>query len=111
MTARSRRCSGMNLLAAVVLAGLMAASCAPQYSAPQQVQANNPNVTYKYHNDQELLEVNQTAAAFCNQYRAVPRPASFANAQDGSKVIVFECVPSSMPMAALPQFNPNLAYT
>ena len=94
-----------------MLAGLMAASCAPQYSAPQQVQANNPNVTYRYHNDQELLEVNQTAATFCNQYRTVPRPASFTNGQDGSKVVVFECVPSAMPMAAPPQFNPNLAYT
>jgi hypothetical protein len=110
MTANSCRRLEVNFRAATVLAGLMVASCAPPYSAPQQVQASNPSVTYKYHNDQELLEVNQSAATFCNQYRAVPRPASFATGQDGSKVVVFECVQTTMPMASPPQFNPNLTY-
>jgi hypothetical protein len=93
-----------------MLAGLIVTSCAPQYSSPQQVQASNPTVTYKYHNDQELIEVHQTAVTFCSQYRAAPRPANFTNAQDGSRVVVFECVQSTMPMVSQPQYNPNLTY-
>ena len=110
MIANSCRLLEVNFRAATVLAGLMVASCAPQYSSPQQMQASNPSVTYKYHNDQELLQVNQSASAFCNQYRAVPRPASFTNGQDGSKVVVFECVQNTMPMSSPPQYNPNLTY-
>ncbi len=96
--------------AAAALTLFLAASCAPPPSAPQQLQASNPSVTYKYHNDQELLQVNQTAVTFCNQYHAVPHASSFTNAPDGSKVVVFEClqVAAAMPQA---QFNPNLTYT
>jgi hypothetical protein len=100
----------MPFRAAAVLAGLMATACVPQYTTPQQVQASSPTVTYKYHNDQELLQVNQSAATYCNQYRAVPQPASFANEQDGSKVVVFACVQNTMPMSQAPQYNPNLTY-
>jgi len=110
MTANSYRRLEVNLPAAAVLAGLMLASCAPQYTSPQQVQASNPTVTYKYHNDQELLQVNQSAVTYCNQYRAVPQPASFTNDQDGSKVVVFACVQNTMPMGSPPQYNPNLTY-
>lgn len=97
--------------AAAALAVLLAASCAPQYSSPQQLQASNPSVTYKYHNDQELLQVNQTAVTFCNQYHAVPRANSFTNSPDGSKVVVFECLQLATAMPSAAQFNPNLTYT
>jgi hypothetical protein len=110
MNAHSCRRLVVNFRAATVLAGLMATSCVPQYTTPQQVQATNPTVTYKYHNDQELLQVNQSAATYCNQYRAVPQPASFANDQDGSKVVVFACVQNTMPVGSPPQYNPNLTY-
>jgi methionyl-tRNA formyltransferase len=110
MIAKSGCFLKVNFRAASVLAGLIVASCAPQYSSPQQVQASNPSVTYKYHNDQELLEVNQSAATFCNQYRAVSRPASFTSEQDGSKVVVFECVPTTISMASPLQYNSILDY-
>ena len=97
------------ILLVVLSLPLVATACVPPYSAPQQVRASNPSVTYKYHNDQELLTVNQNAATFCNQYRAAPRAASFANEPDG-KVVVFECVPPTMAMAPSPQYNPNLTY-
>ena len=77
MTLNSCRLPRVNLRAATVLTGLIVTSCAPQYSSPQQVQASNPTVTYKYHNDQELIEVNQTAVTFCNQYRAAPATGQF----------------------------------
>ena len=92
MNAHSHHHLVVNFRAATVLAGLMATSCVPRCTTAQQVQASNPTVTYKYHNDQELLQVNHSAVTYCNQYRAVPQPASFANDQDGSKVVVFACV-------------------
>ena len=96
--------------AAAALASLLATACAPQYPAPQQVQSSNPSVGYKYHGDQELLQVNQSATTYCNQYRAVPRATNFTNGQDGSKVVNFECVQITAPMAQQSQFNPNLTY-
>jgi len=104
-----RHASKTNAQTIVILTAFLAVSCAPQYSSPQQLRATNPSITYKYHNDQELLQVNQTAAAFCNQYRSLPQPVNFANDPDGSKVVIFDCVQTS-PMATQPPFNPNVTY-
>ncbi|WP_337997805.1 hypothetical protein [Oleispirillum naphthae] len=103
-------------IALAVSAVLLVAACAPEYSAPQQVQASNPRVTYKYHGDQELVQVNQSAVSFCSQYQSaahqsVPRTLNFSDDPDGSKLVVFECV-QTLPQAALPvQYNPSLTYT
>jgi hypothetical protein len=111
MTANSYRFLKTTLGAATVLAaGLIVASCVVQQPAPEQVGSSRPTVTYKYHSDEELIQVNQRAATFCNQYNFAPRPESFSNDPDGSKVVVFECVPSTMP-APQPPMNPNLIYS
>lgn len=94
----------------LVLAALSAASCAPQQSSLQQMQASNPSVTYKYRTDDELVQANQNAAAFCSRYQSAARTASFANDPDGSKVVVFECVQQAQAVTQ-PSFNPNLTYT
>lgn len=94
----------------VLAAGLIVASCVAQQPAPEQVESSRPTVTYKYHNDEELIQVNQRAATFCNQYNFAPRPESFSNDPDGRKIVVFECVPSTMPTAK-PAMNPNLIYS
>ena len=99
-----------NVIAAAVSAGLGLASCAPQYSAPVQVQANNPSVTYKYHGDNELVQANQNAATFCNRYQAVPRTVNFGTDPDGSRVVVFECVQSSQTQEPVSQVNSKLTY-
>jgi len=96
--------------ATILAASLIVASCVAPQSAPEQVESSRPTVTYKYHNDQELIQVNQRAATFCNQYSFAPRPESFSSDPEGSKVVVFECVPSSMP-APHPPMNPNLIYS
>jgi len=120
MTNNSRLFLKTNLGAAAALATLLTAACVAPYQPPQQVQASNPSVTYQYHTDQELLQVNQTASTFCNQYGAMPRPASFTNSPDGSKIVAFECVqmtapmvqqPMTVPMVQQPQFNTNLNYS
>jgi hypothetical protein len=110
MIGNSCRFLKVTVLAAAVLAGLMSASCDAQYSSPQQVRTSNPSVTYRYYSDQELVQANQSAAAFCNQYQSVPRTANFTDDWDGSKVVVFECVQTTMAAAPRQQFNPNLTY-
>lgn len=105
-----RRGTDVTARAAAVLAGVMLASCEPQYGSPQQVQASNPTVTYKFHSDQELVQANQSAATFCNRYQSTPRAASFANDPDGSRVVVFECVQTAPAPPPQPQINPNLTY-
>jgi hypothetical protein len=94
---------------AAALLCLSAASCGPQYSAPQQIQTSNPSVTYKYRGDQELLQADQKAATFCNSYQSVPRAVHFGNDRDGGKTVVYDCdqTPGRPPP---PQYNSNLTY-
>ncbi len=88
---------------------LLAVACVPPPTAPQQVQASNPATTYRYHNDQELLAVNQSATAFCGQYQSVPRAASFTGSADGARVVSFECVPSAT-LTVVPVASTNMVY-
>ncbi len=94
--------------AAILAAGVLLTACAPRYSAPVQVQASNPTVTYEYRNDQELLQANQNAAGFCNQYQSVPRTVRFGEGHNG-RVVVYECVQAlaAAPMPA-PQYSANV---
>jgi hypothetical protein len=110
MTNNTRLCLKSNLGAVAALATLLTAACVAPYQPPQQVQASNPSVTYQYHSDQELLQVNQSASTFCNQYHAEPRPATFTNNPDGSKIVAFECVQMA-PVVQQAPFNTNLNYT
>src|SRR3990172_11565714 len=97
-----------NVRAAAVLAGLIVASCGPEFSSPEEVQTSNPSVTYKYRSDQELVQANASAATFCNRYQSVPRTANFATDPDGSRLVIFECVP---PSGAPPlQYNANFPH-
>ena len=93
--------------AAPVLAGLMLASCATQPSSPQQLGTSNPSVKFQYRNDEELIQANQRAATFCDQYLSVPRTTSISNGPDNSRIVVFECAP---PAAQPGQINPNLTF-
>ena len=110
MIANSSRFPKVNVRAAAALAGLIVASCGPEFSSPEEVQTSNPSVTYKYRSDQELVQANASAATFCNRYQSVPRTANFATDPDGSRVVVFECVPASQAATTPPQSNPNLTY-
>jgi hypothetical protein len=79
-----------------IVAGVLLTSCVARPTAPVQIQASNPTVTYQYHNDQELLQANQSAAAYCGQYQAMPQTARFADSPDG-RAVVFECVQGGPP--------------
>lgn len=98
------------------LAALMLVSCTttPRSSAPQQVSESNPTVTYKYRNDDELIQANQRAVEFCNQHQALPqaRSESFSIDEDGNKLVVFECLPGTSVVTATPlrQSNSEISY-
>ena len=111
MTGNSSRFLKVGVRAAAVLGGLTLASCAPQYSAPREVHASDPSVTYTYSTDQGLLQVDRSAATYCSRYQSVAKAASFTTDQSGSKVVVFQCVPATTTTAAMaPQPNPDLTY-
>jgi hypothetical protein len=42
------------------------------------VEASNPTVTYKYRNDDELIQANHAPSHFANASSSLPRTASFA---------------------------------
>jgi hypothetical protein len=73
------------------------------------VQSSNPSVTYNYRTDQELLQANQNATAYCSQYQTAPRTTNITNNSDGSKAVVFECVRTTLP--GQPPTNPSQSYT
>ena len=105
-----RRCFRRgNVWAVALLAGGALVSCAELPSSQRPVQSSNPSVTYNYRTDQELLQANQNATAYCSQYQTAPRTANITNNSDGSKAVVFECVRTTLP--APPPTTPSQSYT
>ncbi len=107
------RALSINMRAAALLATVAVAACAPSHSL-QQVKTSNPSVTYEYSGDQELLQAQQNAATFCNQYKSAPRPARFTSGSNGqsNKNVVFECDPNLRTAAQAQQaFDPNLTHS
>jgi hypothetical protein len=99
----------VNVWTVALLAAGAVASCGPLPSSQQPVQSSNPSVTYNYRTDEELLQANRNATAYCSQYQTAPRTASITNNPDGSKAVVFECVRTTLP--APPPPPPSLSYT
>jgi hypothetical protein len=105
-----RRCfRRANVWAVALLAAGALVSCAELPSSQRPVQSSNPSVTYNYRTDQELLQANQNATAYCSQYQTAPRTANITNNSDGSKAVVFECVRTTLP--APPPTTPSQSYT
>lgn len=96
---------------AALFAALLVPACVAPNSAPQQVKASNPSVTYKYRGDQELLQANQNAMTYCSQYRSAARTKSITDSDDGGKTVVFEC--DAMPPVVMTgqPYNPNVVYS
>jgi hypothetical protein len=78
---------------AVVMAVVMMASCAAtRSSSPKQIATSNPTVTYQYRSDDELIQANRRAIAFCEPHQSLPQAQSFSTDSEGRRVVVFECV-------------------
>lgn len=110
----SQRSTSISGLAGAIVfltaASLALAGCASRHSPPQQVEAQNPHVAYKYRGDEELLRANEKAATFCSQYRAVPHTMDIRNSSDGSKTVTFDCLASAPSTVTTTPFNTGLAY-
>ncbi len=113
MITKSLRFTKLTAAITVALAALMMTSCATSSrSSPQQVEMSNPTVTYKYRNDDELIQANQRAVMFCQDRQAMPRAQNFSRDSDGRNIVVFECVPSSSLSSSVPmqQSGSDLRY-
>jgi hypothetical protein len=100
------------LAAAIAVVGI--AGCEIE-SSPRQVHATNPSVSYKYHDDRDLIQANQEAAAYCSRYQSVPQPARFVTDTDGDRLVVFDCVAANtavVPGATYQQYpHSDMTYT
>jgi hypothetical protein len=57
-------------------------------SAPTPV---NPNLSYTYRTDQELVQASQTANAYCLKSGLQPVTSSMVGNSDGTKTVTFQC--------------------
>ena len=55
--------------------------------------ATTPSQSYTYRTDQELVQVSQTAGAYCRQYGSQPMTSSIVTNSDGTKTVTFQCGP------------------
>ena len=51
----------------------------------------NPNLTYTYRTDQELVQASQTASAYCLRYGSQPMTSSMVANSDGTRTATFQC--------------------
>jgi len=51
----------------------------------------NPNLSYTYRTDQELVQASQTASAYCLRYGSQPMTSSMAANTDGTRTATFQC--------------------
>jgi hypothetical protein len=50
-----------------------------------------PSQSYTYRTDQELVQVSQTAGAYCLKYGSQPMTSSIVTNPDGTKTVTFQC--------------------
>jgi ABC-type Fe3+-hydroxamate transport system substrate-binding protein len=111
MIQKSCRFMKVHIRTVAALLALFLASCAQPSSSAEQVQSSNPSVTYNYHNDQELLQVDHSATTYCTQYRSLPQAINFKPDPNGGNDVVFQCVPATTIETSQEPVNPNLTYT
>jgi hypothetical protein len=51
----------------------------------------NPNLSYAYRTDQELVQASQTANAYCLKSGSLPMTSSMVTNSDGTKTVTFQC--------------------
>ena len=71
----------------------MVLTCAPIDTSPEQVQASNPSVTYKYNSDQELLDASRNAQVYSMNSGSQQMISNMATNANGTKTVTFQCSP------------------
>ncbi len=96
-----------------IFAAVAVVACAPVSTPPEpvQVEAGAPEVSYKFYTDEELIEANNRARAYCNQYASTPSmQGKITTNQDGSKTVTFQCLQAA-PQAPAPPLETNTYHT
>ena len=60
-------------------------------AAPPAPPPANPNLSYTYRTDQELVQASQTASAYCLKYGSQPMTSRMVTNSDGTKAVTFQC--------------------
>ena len=68
--------------------------CVRTTAAPAPTPVVNPNLSYTYRTDQELVQASQTASAYClrNGSQSMTSSSVLANS-DGTRTVTFQCSP------------------
>jgi hypothetical protein len=68
--------------------------CVRTTAAPAPPPVVNPNLSYTYRTDQELVQASQTASAYClrNGSQSMTSSSVLANS-DGTRTVTFQCSP------------------
>ena len=53
----------------------------------------NPNLSYTYRTDQELVRASQTANAYCLRNGSQPMTSNLVTNTDGTRTVTFQCAP------------------
>lgn len=111
VTNLSRFRKGTVLTASVLIGGLVAAACvAPRHSSLEETATSSPSVTYKYNTDDELIQANQRAVTYCNEYNFVPQASNFSKDRDGRNVVVFDCIAPTQVAQSDIQFSQDMSH-
>jgi hypothetical protein len=51
----------------------------------------NPNLSYTYRTDQELVQASQTASAYCARNGSQPMTSNMVTNSDGTRTVTFQC--------------------
>ena len=51
----------------------------------------NPNLSYTYRTDQELVQASQTASAYCLKYGSQPMTSTMMANSDGTRTVTVQC--------------------
>ena len=62
--------------------------CAP---ITPSVPPANPNLSYTYRTDQELVQASQTAGAYCQRYGSQPMMSTIVTNANGTRTVTFQC--------------------
>ncbi|MDT8422121.1 MAG: hypothetical protein RQ754_16960 [Desulfuromonadales bacterium] len=92
-----------------IFAAVAVVACVPATTPPEpvQVEAKAPEVSYKFYTDEELIEANNRARAYCSQYSSTPSmQGTITTNQDGSKTVTFQCIQTA-PKAPAPPLQTN----
>jgi hypothetical protein len=79
------------LCATVLLGAAAIAACATPTGRAEPVEATPPSVTYKYSDEQGLIDASLKAETYCRDFNSWPTSTGVHVEQDGARRVTFVC--------------------